>query len=171
MSDNFQTDPVLEVCQASGLLDSATCDEIMSEHLSSGKSIRDLIVDGSYVTEDDLLNEMAAYHSLEVATLQGVDILPEILKVVPGHVARMYNVIPVEITDTSVTLACDSIQSPIVSDELHFVLSRDIFFVLARQKEIHDCISRYYGDESSALDNFMTGLSDFEELTGKEDVS
>jgi type IV pilus assembly protein PilB len=170
MSDNFQTDPVLEVCQMSGLLDNATCDELMSEHLSSGRAIRDLIVEGEYVSEEDLLNEMASYHSLDVATLQGVDIMPEILKVVPGSVARMYNVVPVEMTDTSVTLACDSIQSPIVSDELHFVLSRDIFFVLARQKEIHDCISRYYGDDSSAMDNFMTGLSDFEEIVGKDDV-
>ena len=59
----------------SGLLDRTTCEELMSEHLSSGKSIRDLIIDGSYVTEDDLLNEMANYHSLEVATLQGIDIM------------------------------------------------------------------------------------------------
>ena len=48
MSDNFQTDPVLEVCQMSGLLDNATCDELMSEHLSSGRAIRDLIVEGEY---------------------------------------------------------------------------------------------------------------------------
>ena len=32
----------------SGLLDNATCDELMSEHLSSGRAIRDLIVEGEY---------------------------------------------------------------------------------------------------------------------------
>ena len=158
----YNMDPVLEIAHANGLLDAAACDEILEEQTRSGKSIRDIIVDSGYLVEDDLLSAMAAYNGCEVVALTGMDISADVLKTVQGSVARMYNVVPVEATATGVTLATSSILSPIVSDELTFVLSKEISIVLARQREVADCISRYYGDDSSAVDNFISGLSEFE---------
>lgn len=159
---NYQMDPVLEVVYVNGFLDDAACDEIKDEQKRSGKSVRDVIVDGGYLSEDDLLGAMAAFNGTEVVTLLGVDISPDVLKTVQGSVARMYGVLPVDATPTQVTLATSSLPSPVVCDELHFVLSREVTFVLARHREILDCISRYYGDDSSAVDNFLQGVVDFE---------
>ncbi|MGI5869225.1 MAG: GspE/PulE family protein [Kiritimatiellia bacterium] len=158
---SYKIDPVLEIAHVNGLLNVMACDEIAEMHQRSGRSIRDIIVDGGYIAEDDLLGAMAAYSGSEVVTLAGIDISPEILRTVQGSVARMYSVVPVDATPTSVVLACASIPSPVVSDELVFVLSKEVQFVLARQREIHDCISRYYGDDSSAVDNFLTGMEEF----------
>lgn len=158
----FSIDPVLDIVNMHGLLDDATCEDILEEHNKTGKTVRDIIVDGGYLEEDELLNAMASYNGCEVISLKGTDIPPDVLKTVQGSVARMYGVVPVEAYEGAVVLATSSIQSPIVSDELHFVLSRDISFVLARQEEIEDCISRYYGDDSSTMDNFISGLSEFE---------
>ncbi len=159
---NYHMDPVLEVVYVNGFLDDAACDEIIEEQSRTSKTVRDIIVDGGYLTEDDLLGAMAAYNGCEVVALLGIDIAPEVLKTVQGSVARMYGVIPVDATPASVTLAASSLPSPIVSDELNFVLSKEVKFVLARQREITDCISRYYGDDSSAVDNFLSGIEEFE---------
>ena len=159
---SFKIDPVLEMAHVNGLLDDAACDEIAEEHQRNGKSVRDIIVDGGYIAEDDLLGAMAAFNGSEVVTLAGIDISPDVLRAVQGSVARMYGVVPVDATPTGVTLAIASIPTPIVSDELVFVLSKEVQFVLARQREIHDCISRYYGDDSSAVDNFLTGMEEFQ---------
>ena len=158
----YKMDPVLEIAHLNGLLDDAACEEILEEQTRTSKTSRDIIVDGGYLVEDDLLGAMAAYNNSEVVTLAGIDIPADVLKMVPGSVARMYSVVPVESSAGGLTLAAPSIPSPIVSDELVFVLSKELTFVLARQREIADCISRYYGDDSSAVDNFLTGLEEFE---------
>ncbi|NLB68204.1 MAG: type II/IV secretion system protein [Lentisphaerae bacterium] len=144
------------------LLNDAACDEILDEQNRTGKSVRDIIVDGGYLAEDDLLGAMAAYSGSEVVSLLGADIPSEVLRTVQGSVARLYGIMPVEATPMSVTLAISSIPSPIVSDELAFVLSREIVFELARQSEILECISRYYGDDSSMADNFLAGIEEMD---------
>lgn len=159
---NYQMDPVLEVVYVNGFLDDAACDEIIDEQKRSGKTIRDVIVDGGYLGEDDLLSAMAAFNGSEVVTLLGIDISADVLKVVQGSVARMYGVMPIDASAAQVTLAISALPNPIISDELRFVLSREVTFVLARKSEIDDCITRYYGDDSSAVDNFISEIVDFE---------
>ena len=56
---SYKIDPVLEMAHVNGLLDDAACDEIADEHQRNGKSVRDIIVDGGYIAEDDLLFEVA----------------------------------------------------------------------------------------------------------------
>lgn len=175
MNENkYSMDPVLSVVHMNALLNDEACDEILEEHHRSAKSVRDIIVDGGYMAEEDLLGAMAAYNGSEVVSLDGFVVPAEVLRTVQGSVARLYGVLPVDATPTSVTLAISSIPSPVVSDELTFVLSREINFVLARQKEITECISRFYGDDSSMADNFLSGIEsiNFEEagITGDEDM-
>jgi type IV pilus assembly protein PilB len=160
--NKYSIDPVLSVANMNALLNDAACDEILDEQNRTGKSVRDIIVDGGYLAEDDLLGAMAAYSGSEVVSLLGADIPSEVLRTVQGSVARLYGIMPVEATPMSVTLAISSIPSPIVSDELAFVLSREIVFVLARQSEILECISRYYGDDSSMADNFLAGIEEMD---------
>ncbi len=175
MNENkYSMDPVLSVVHMNALLNDEACDEILEEQHRSAKSVRDIIVDGGYMAEEDLLGAMAAYNGSEVVSLDGFVVPAEVLRTVQGSVARLYGVLPVDATPTSVTLAISSIPSPVVSDELAFVLSREINFVLARQKEITECISRFYGDDSSMADNFLSGIEsiNFEEagITGDEDM-
>ena len=158
---NYSSDPILESLHATGMLDDAACDEILEEQERSGKEPRDIIVDGNYLTEDDLLGSIAANAGSEVVTLAGVDINPDYLAAVKGSVARMYNVVPIEADDASVTLATYTIPSPLVSDELGFVLGKEIRFAFARKQEVLDCISRYYGSAESSVDNYLA-LTDFE---------
>ena len=158
---NYSIDPVLDSLHATGMLDDAACDEILEEQERSGKEPRDIIVDGNYLTEDDLLGSIAANAGSEVVTLAGVDLNPDYLAAVKGSVARMYNVVPIEADDTSVTLATYTIPNPLVSDELGFVLGKEIRFAFARKQEVLDCISRYYGSAESSVDNYLA-LTDFE---------
>ena len=160
-ASKYTIDPVLETVHTGGYLDDAACDEILEEKNRSGKEIRDIIVEGNFMTEDDLLGALAANNGCEVVTLAGVDINTDFLKIVKGSAARMYNVVPMDATDTSVTLATFTIPSPVVCDELSFFLSREITFALARKNEVLDCISRYYGGQDSTVDNFLS-LTEFE---------
>ena len=160
-ADKYSTDPILEILHQTGMLDDDACDEILAQTEGTAKEVRDIVVDGGYMTEDDLLGAIAANNGTEVVALAGADLSTDVLKCVQGTVARMYGVVPIEFDGTTVTLATYTIPSPVVSDELGFVLGKEIRFVLARKDEVLDCISRYYGAQDSTVDNYLS-LTEFE---------
>ena len=57
-------DPLLDLLVQNGVLDDAQVDTILEEAKNpTGKTIRQILIDGEYVTEDDLLSMMAAYQA------------------------------------------------------------------------------------------------------------
>ncbi len=165
MSEQTHSDPVLDVVLNNGVLDLASCEDIRDEHERSGKPMRDILVDGGYITEDDLLGMLGAHNGYEVINLAATDIPGEVSRSIPASVARMYNVVPVAASPSSVTLAMATAPTPIETDELMFVLSREVSIVLARQSEILDRIAKLYGDDTSAIDNILSTIAEFDETT------
>ena len=77
---------------------------------------------------------------------------------IPTSVARMYNVLAVASDDTSVTLATSDLIDPRVSDELAFVLTKEVRFVMAREQDVHSRISQYYGDDTDSVADMLKSL-------------
>ncbi len=159
--NEYASDPIVETLHETGTLDDAACDEILEQHARTGKDPRDIVVDAGYLTEDDLLEVLASNTGSEIVPLAGVDIEPAVLRVLTGTQARLYNVVPVEVTPTSVTLVTFSLPGPDVSDALSFALGKDVVFALGRKQEVLDCISRYYGAQESSADNYLA-FAEFE---------
>jgi type IV pilus assembly protein PilB len=172
VNTNSKSDPVLDVVIGNGVLDLATSEDVREEHERSGKSMRDILVDGGYVAEDDLLGMLGAYHGYEVVNLAATDIPPEVAKAIPGSVARMYSVVPVAASPNHVTLAISSVPTPAESDELMFVLSREVAIVLARLADVQDRIAKLYGDDSSTIDNILSTIAEFDEtaVSGGDEI-
>ena len=101
----LRLDPICDLAIQGGIIDSQQAAELQEEHERTAKPVRNLIVDTGYITEDDLLAMMAGYMGCEVISLPDTEISPEVRSAVPAAVARMYNVIPVDMTPGSVTLA------------------------------------------------------------------
>ena len=78
--------------------------------------------------EDDLLGMMAAYQGCDVIDLSELTLDTDTVQSIPASVARMYNVLSVAADDTSVTLATSDLIDPRVSDELSFVLTKEVRF-------------------------------------------
>ena len=123
--------------------------------------MRDIIVDSGYLSEDDLVNAISAGSGLDVTTIADADIPQETVAAVKSSTARMYGIMPIALAADGITLATYTIPSPVVSDELAFVLGKEVSFVLARKEEVLDCISRYYGGQDSTVDDFLS-VAEFE---------
>jgi type IV pilus assembly protein PilB len=70
----------------------------------------------------------------------------------------MYNVIPIRTGTGAVTLATSTIIDPHAMDEIMFVLTKDVSFVMAREGDIHDRVTEYYGDDSATVADLLTSL-------------
>jgi type IV pilus assembly protein PilB len=171
------TDPLLQVVHEHGLIVDDQIEDLLEEHRENGKSFRSLLIDMELLAEDELLEIIAGYMGTRVINLPATDIAPEVIHSVPASVARMYNAVPVEITNDSVVLAVFELISPQVMDELMFVLTRDVSFVLSRESDIANCLNQFYGDESDAVNSMLSALEseidevgDSLDLEGDEDL-
>ena len=165
-TNNTPSDPVLDVVLENGLLDLASSEDIREEQQRTNKAMRDVLIDGGYITEDELLNLLGSHYGYEVINLAATDIGTETAKAVPGSFARTYEAVPVDATPDSVTLAVATIPSTEVSDEMTFVLSKEamvsISFVLAKKAAILEKIAKLYGDDSSTIENLLSSIEGLE---------
>ncbi len=167
MTEDTIQDPLLQLLVEQGVITGEQAIDVQSEHDESGKPIRSIVIDLGLIREDDLLDMVAAFLGTQVINLPAQDIPVEVIRSVPASVARMYNVVPVSVTDTSVELATYDMVSTQTMDELMFVLTCDVSFLLARADDVKACINQFYGDDSDAVNDMLStleGVDDTEEL-------
>ncbi|HHU15937.1 MAG: Flp pilus assembly complex ATPase component TadA [Kiritimatiellae bacterium] len=151
-------DPLLDLVVSNGIIDLEQADELRGDQANTGRPIRQLLVDNGFVSEDDLLGMMAAYQGCDVVDLSVMALDPEVIQSIPASVARMYSVLPIYATAGTVTLATSNLVDPHVMDELMFVLTKDVQFAMARQKDVADLVKEHYGDESASVSDMLNSL-------------
>lgn len=165
MADAVYSDLLLDLLVERGLLTGSQVADIADEHKDTGKATRNIVIDLGLIEEEALLGVIAEYLGSEVVNLPALDILPDVVHRIPASVARMYNVVPIDMNEDSVTLAVSNIVSPQVQDELMFVLTCDVRCVLAREEDVRSHINQFYGDDSAAVTDMLSALeSEFEEV-------
>ena len=156
-----QFDPLLDLLVQNGVLDKDGVDTIREEQANSGgKTVREIIVDGGYLDEDTLLGMMAAYQGCEVVDLSQMELDDDVVNAIPASIARMYNVLCVGVDGNSVTLATSSLVDPRVADEVAFSLSKEVRFVMAREKDVNERIAQHYGDASDSVADMLKSLGE-----------
>jgi type IV pilus assembly protein PilB len=153
-------DTVYEIISSAGLLDKAQLDELNETHLASGKSLADAVVDSGVVERSAILSA--------VADFLGYDFLDEIPSTIPEEVystmkaavARMYAVVPYEVSETSVSLLAMDPFNPSIIDDLTFTLNKDITIVVCNPSQVEALITSTYGEEDSSIDDILGDLGD-----------
>ena len=166
MDEFVQKDPLLQTMSEQGMLTDEHVASIVEEHERTGKSVRTIVLDMGLMAEDQLLEVIAGYLGSYVINLPATDIPPDVIHRVPASVARMYNIIPVSMTQTSVQLAVSDVISPEVMDELMFVLTSAVSYCVAREDDIRTYINQFYGDDSGAVNDMLSALESEIEQAG-----
>jgi type IV pilus assembly protein PilB len=160
MADVQHSEPILQLLDANGFLTAEQLQEILDEHQRTAKPVREIVVNMEIIPEDALLDLIAENLGSRVVNLPATDIPPEVVHSIPASVARMYMVVPVEKGNNAVTLATYDLPTPTRQDELTFVLSRDVAFVLAREEDIRAHVNQLYGDDSESVNAMLKVLQD-----------
>ncbi len=151
-------DALLQLMVDQGYLSREQGQMVETEHVENGKPVRALLVDLEFLSEDDLLEVVAGYHGTSVINLPATDIPPDVIHSVPASVARMYMVVPVELGPNSVVLCVGNLIDPQIQDELMFVLTRDVSFVVAREEDVRTCVNQFYGDDSASVNEMLSAI-------------
>lgn len=159
MTDLAHTDQLLQHLQDHGYVTPTQATDIVDEHDRTGRSIRTIILDMELMDEDALLEQQALLMGARVLDLSRHSVSADLAKKLPGSLARMYNIVPVDADAVTMELAtCEFIPSEVV-DELRFVLATDVRFVISRERDIKELILKHYADDDSdSVGSMLTEL-------------
>jgi type IV pilus assembly protein PilB len=142
--------PLLSLIKEQGLIDDLQYEDVVAEIKRSNAPAHQVLQDFGIMKLDDILHVEATYLGTEVVSLRDRQISPELLKLIPATVARMYRCLPVGLNGDVLQVALAEPLDPAKADEIHFSAKRDIQIVVADPTEIDKTIERLYGQDESA---------------------
>ncbi len=141
---------------------------------SSGMKLGEALVKLGAVTEDDITETLSAQFGVPSINLSHFEIDPSVLKLVAPDVARKYNILPVNKTGATVTIAMSDPTNVFALDDIKFMTGYNVEPVVASEQSLQLAIDRHYGatralelkkvmEEMSAVDAQDTNLEVVEE--------
>ena len=154
-------DAILDLVMENGVIDHDQALDLQSKHDELGTSYRDLLIDEGYIAEDDFLGLLSSYlGGVDIVDLSSMDIPADVRSAIPASVARSNMIVPVEIGAHDVTFATYTLINTQATDELAFLLSKEIKFVLGHKEDVEARVVEYYGDDSEAVTDMLSNLED-----------
>src|ERR1043166_8415068 len=155
IADLFVEQHVLEPSQA---------DDVLQEANLNGKAIAQALIDGGFVGEQAFYQVLAATLGTEFIDLSDDEIAPEIWRLIPAGLARLHQALPIAALGNTLTVALLDPLDLRAAEDLRFALGKDVQVVVAPTEQIEERIDRYYGAESSSMDEILRQLGDTGEL-------
>jgi type IV pilus assembly protein PilB len=143
------SNPLLSLIKNQGLIDDLQYEEVAAELKRSGTPVFQLLQDFGIMKANDILHVMAGNLGTEVVSLRDHELSPDLLKMIPANVARMYHCVPVALNQGMLQVALADPLDPAHADEVGFACKRDVQVVVADPAEIEKAIDRCYGQEEA----------------------
>ena len=115
-----------------------------------GMAPADALVRLGYASGAAVATAMAEAYGCDVVSLEGREIAPDVLELVPHSVALEHLLIPLAFEDGELLIATTDPTNYVV-DKLGFVLSQPIMVAIATAEEIEASIRRHYGESIEYL--------------------
>ena len=156
--------PFLNELVRNSIITADQADAIHEEHLAQGKSVREIIIKQDYLDEAAFLTEVARVLDTERVDLSTRLILPILGTAIPASIARMYAAAPFRIDGDTVVFAVYDWPTPAVTDDISFILSKRVDYVVATKEQVKATLLKLYGEESDSINDLLSELdSDLED--------
>ena len=138
----------------------------------SGVKLGEILLELGLVTEVELDMALSGQRGMEFVDLDSFNIDPSVIEKVAAHIARTYNIIPLEFDGASnqLTVAIDSPDNFRATDDLSTLMGFAVTAKVARKEEIEDCLVKYYPEEDESINELIGELetdSDLAEFQGR----
>lgn len=128
---------------------------------STGITPEDALIRMDYVEESVIGHAKARYFNHEFVNLEGMEIPPSVVELVPESVARENIVLPVAVEDDALVVCLSDPSKFEVIDKLRFILNREIRVVMSSRAAIQDSINRHYGQtETESVDSMLVEFTE-----------
>jgi type IV pilus assembly protein PilB len=146
------------------VLQPSQVEDVLSEAELNGKSIEQAMVDGGFVDETGFYQTIATGLGLDFIDLADREIAPEVLRLVPGGLARLHGALPIETSGKALRVALVNPLDHHAAEDLRFALGKDIHVVVSPQDQIEELIKQHYGTDTTSMEEVLKQLGEVGEL-------
>ena len=119
------------------------------------KSFAQLLNNYNIISQDDLLKLIAEDLGTEVYSFKHKETDVNVVDLVPPDTARFYNIVPVKLEDDVLYLAAKEPLNNKLTDELPFILGREIRILVGYPNEIDEMIDQLYPEGGSTISDII----------------
>lgn len=163
--------PLLSLIKSQSLIDDLQYEEVAAEFKRTGKSVMQIMQDFAIMDQDSILQVIADYMSAPVATINERALTPEVIQAIPAKTARMYQALPVAVSDGMMQVALVEPLNPGRIDELAYVLKRDLQLVIADPVAVEKAIEKFYPEGGEVLGGSESFSELLKELGGDKGIA
>jgi len=146
------------------VLQTSQVDDVLQEATLNGKNIEQALIDSGFVDEAGFYQVIADALGTDFIDLGDKEIAPEIVRLIPGGLARLHQALPVAVSDNTLRVALVDPLDPRAAEDLRFALGKDVHVVVAPADQVEERLKRYYGTDSSSMEDILKQLGETGEL-------
>ena len=140
--DDFLLDPLSDM----GVVDAAQIDEARQIAESAGAGVVDTLLVNKTIKPEDVTRARALLYHMEVVDLRDLRPRDNLLKALPRHIARRFQVVPLSVEDNYLSIALSDPSDMDTIDGLHQLLSGyTLIFKVASLDQVKSAFDRMYG--------------------------
>jgi len=161
--DDYLIDSLVEM----GLVANEKLDAARTEADSSGEGVVDTLVAKKVIRAADVAQAKAAQAGAEYVSLGDMRLTDDVIKSVPRHVAKRFNVVPVFKDDNGIKVAVTDPTDLDTLDGLQHALNTRVDILVATQEDIESALGRYYGARDDSVGKMIQDITEGEVEIGK----
>jgi len=138
-----------------GLLSTAQVQELLEQQKKEGARLVKLIVDKAYVSEQDLAVSMGRVLNVLPINIARVNILPEIVELLPHDTAHNHKVIPISRLENKLFLAMADPLNVLALDDVKRMTKLEITPLIASEKAIIDKLNALDAAKSGSMEDII----------------
>ncbi len=131
-----QNKPIGQLLKDLGFITEEQIQVALDVQKANPKFLGEILEELDFVTSAEIAQAIAIQHGLEYINLEHIVPSPEALKIVPKDVAITKNILPINIDDTTFTVATQEVNDLMTLDYLRKVSKRQVKFVVGDRKMI-----------------------------------
>jgi type IV pilus assembly protein PilB len=123
--------------------------EALRVQKETGGKLGETLIKLGFVSEEDITECLSQQFGVPSINLQHFEIDSSVIKLIPADVARKYNILPVNKTGATITIAMADPTNVFAMDDIKFMTGYNVEPVVASELGIKAAIDNYYGTTSS----------------------
>ncbi|MGI8908641.1 MAG: type IV-A pilus assembly ATPase PilB [Candidatus Sumerlaeaceae bacterium] len=151
-----------EMLVRDNVISDADLELALSQQGDKGGSLGRILIDNGYASEWELAAALGKQLEVPFITLSHYEIDPEILSSIPADIVRKYQIIPVDKTGDTLTVALSDPSNIVLLDELRLVTKCKIVPVISFESDILEAIRTYY-QEGGDVDEMLKEVSEIDD--------
>jgi type IV pilus assembly protein PilB len=165
-----------ELLTKAGLITSDQLKEALKAQKESGGKLGETLIRLGMVSEEDITECLSQQFGVPSINLAHFEIDAGVIKLIPSEVARKYNILPVNKTGATLTIAMADPTNVFAMDDIKFMTGYNVEPVVASELGIKQAIENYYGSTAALeLKKVMEDLqtsdnADLEVLEEEDDL-